>query len=536
MITYENMNTKKNNLLINKHPELLSEWDYEKNANANIDLNTITCGSNRKIWWKCSQHGHSFEASVKNRVNGGTGCPFCASQKVLKGFNDLQSCYPDLVNNEWDWTENDKSGLKPDEITKYSNRKASWYCTVCKGKYEATVSKKTISKQGCPYCAGKKVLLGFNDLLTLCPELIESSWDLVENNKKGLKPDAITPGSNMKANWHCTTCKGKYDMIIYDKTSGIGCPYCAGRKVLRGFNDLASQYPELVASEWDWVENSKKGLKPDAITKCSNIKANWHCNTCNGKYEMIVNKKTTDNQGCPYCAGKKALHGFNDLETLYPDISKEWYQPMNGNVTPRMVTKGAHTIRIPDPVNPNRTLTVKPAWKCSKYCHIWRASVNDRTSKNRGCPVCACRISKQENQVADFIKNYLCKHHANMHYTMHRSIKFNKIYKNLHINAENVLSDSLQKHLLKEIDIYIPELNLAVEYDGDYWHNDKIMLAQRGLTNSESHAIKQSLCKQAGIKLIFITEHDWLNDNERMKQAIINVINTQSLKTDKELT
>ena len=65
-------------------------------------------------------------------------------------------------------------------------------------------------------------------------------------------------------------------------------------------------------------------------------------------------------------------------------------------------------------------------------------------------------ISAQENQVADYISKYLCEHYDGIEYAMFRSIAFRKVYEMLHINTNNVLSDGLQEHLFKELDVYIP--------------------------------------------------------------------------------
>ena len=63
----------------------------------------------------------------------------------------------------------------------------------------------------------------------------------------------------------------------------------------------------------------------------------------------------------------------------------------------------------------------------------------------------------------------------------------------LSIVSDDVLSDCLQSHLRKELDIYIPELGLAVQYDVDYWLNAKLMIETRGLTNSEAHQVKTGI-------------------------------------------
>ena len=56
-------------------------WNYQKNNNINIE--TITLGSNKKVWWKCDK-GHEWEAKIVNRTKG-AGCQICYyNRKKLK--------------------------------------------------------------------------------------------------------------------------------------------------------------------------------------------------------------------------------------------------------------------------------------------------------------------------------------------------------------------------------------------------------------------------------------------------------------------
>ena len=71
--------------LLKENSELMKEYNYAKNSDINLDV--ITVGSHKKIWWKCSL-SHEWMAAVKNRHNG-SGCPYCSNRKVLKGTNDL---------------------------------------------------------------------------------------------------------------------------------------------------------------------------------------------------------------------------------------------------------------------------------------------------------------------------------------------------------------------------------------------------------------------------------------------------------------
>ena len=58
-------------------PDILNEWDYEKNLL--IDPFLINKGSHQKKWWKCSE-GHSWLASLSNRTGSKrSGCPRCAN-------------------------------------------------------------------------------------------------------------------------------------------------------------------------------------------------------------------------------------------------------------------------------------------------------------------------------------------------------------------------------------------------------------------------------------------------------------------------
>lgn len=355
-----------------------------------------------------------------------------------------------------------------------------------------------------------------NLLIIAYPDLL-TEWDYARNEHDNINVNKITYGSKIKAWWLCHKCHGSYQMRVSHRTSGSGCPYCAGRKVLAGFNDLASQFPELVESEWDWFMNDKLGLKPNAIIKYSHVKTWWLCKQHGHSFEMEAYKRTLHGYGCPYCAGQKVLLGFNDLQSKYPELMKDWDYSKNKGVDPSRITYGSG---------------LKAWWCCHECSHEWITAVNQRTGvNNTGCPACMMHhhISNHENQVADFIDDYMHSNYPEYDYTMQRSISFRRIYENMNVDIDSLssigsLGNDVINHLNKQLDIYIPELGLAVEYDGDYWHDDKRMLKKYGMTNSDSHMIKQELCSHVGIKLVFITEHEWLHDNDNMINKTTSMI------------
>ena len=143
--------------------------------------------------------------------------------------------------SEWDLERN--GDVLPSETSLWSHRKIWWKCE--RGHYwDATPHHRSYGT-GCPYCSGKRVKAGYNDLATLFPE-IGLEWNSEKNGD--LHANAVSPSSNKRVWWKCK-CDHEWQSVIASRTHGVGCPYCANKKVLVGFNDFATTHPEL-ASEW----------------------------------------------------------------------------------------------------------------------------------------------------------------------------------------------------------------------------------------------------------------------------------------------
>ena len=81
-----------------KYPEIASEWNFEKNGDMSPEM--FMPGSHKAVWWKCKS-GHEWESTIHNRTSG-HNCPYCSNQKVLIGYNDYKTVYPELLS-EWDY-------------------------------------------------------------------------------------------------------------------------------------------------------------------------------------------------------------------------------------------------------------------------------------------------------------------------------------------------------------------------------------------------------------------------------------------------
>ena len=267
-----------------------------------------------------------------------------------------------LLLEQWHPTLN--GSLTPEDVTPGSHKKAWWRCG--KGhQWQAEIKSRAILRAECPVCAGRLAVPGVNDLATLRPDLA-AQWDGEKNG--ALTARDILPGSRRRAWWRCG--KGhSWQALVSARNAGEGCPYCAGKVVVPGENDLATLFPEI-AAQWD---RGRGGLTPEAVSAYSNRKAWWRCEKGHS-WQAVIAGRTKRGTGCPYCAGRKALPGFNDLATLHPDIAAQWHPTLNGGLTPEQVTAGAR----------------RAVWWRCPLGHVWKARVHSRTGRQHcGCPVCA---------------------------------------------------------------------------------------------------------------------------------------------------
>ena len=280
-----------------------------------------------------------------------------------------------------------------------------------------------------------------------------AEWDWEHNNNLGIYPQEITCGSNKKV-WWLGVCGHIWEAQIKSRNNGRGCPICAGKIVLTGFNDLATKHPEVIL-EWDWGRNTF--CLPTKIMSNSHIEVWWKCK--NGhSWQASPNHRISKGRGCPYCChNPQVLQGDNDLATIYPKIASEWHPTKNGSLQPSQVTSNS---------------SQRVWWKCSKG-HEWRTAVNHRANGS-GCPKCAksSQTSFPEQAVYFYVKQ-------------------------AYPDAINGYTELFNNHGM-ELDIYIPSMNIGVEYDGVAFH--------RSPKQTKRDLQKYSICKQNHVFLIRLRE------------------------------
>ena len=347
------------NDLATKNPALAAQW--HPNKNNQLQPTDVTCGSDKKVWWRCDS-GHEWEAVISSR-NSGINCPYCSNQKLLVGFNDLATTNP-ILAAQWHPTKNGE--LTPSDVMAGTNKKV-WWLGDCGHEWNAVISSRNTGR-GCVFCANQRVLAGFNDLITLNPTLA-AEWHPTKNGE--LTPADVTAGANRKV-WWLGACGHEWQNTVNSRNSGHGCPICDGQYTMAGHNDLATIYPEL-AEQWHPTKNGD--WRPCDVRPSSNKKAWWLCEKGH-EWEAVIGSRSKG-VGCPICANKKTLAGYNDLATTNPALAAQWHPTKNVDLYPTDVTRSSNK---------------KVWWLCSNG-HEWQATVNHRNAGRR-CPQCVRR--KQE--------------------------------------------------------------------------------------------------------------------------------------------
>lgn len=317
--------------------ELIGEWNWEKNNTLGFYPQKLSCGSGKKVWWKC-QKGHEWQAVIGSR-NNGYGCPFCSGLRVLRGVNDLETVNPELCK-EWNYKRN--IGISPDLFFPNSDKKVWWKCELGH-EWQASIGHRNKGR-GCPICAGKQVLTGFNDLASTNPE-VAKEWEVERN--MGVTPENVTPNSHKKAWWKCSVCGNEWQAIISERNRGYGCPKCGVRKMahsrrcnqIEEKGSLEQNNPDL-AKEWLYAKNGE--LKPSDVLQNSPQKVWWKCRDCGHEWAAQIKVETAVTVA-PNVLKLIMPYHIHEQCVLYRNAIQTWLQ--NGTARKMVLHQTNHFVK-----------------------------------------------------------------------------------------------------------------------------------------------------------------------------------------------
>lgn len=413
-------------------------------------LNTLSKGSDKIVEWECSL-GHRWETRPYNRTSAKTptGCPVCTGKKILIGYNDIATTAPEVAA-----LFADQSLVT--QVTKTSNKRVEFICpTDPTHHWKAPIPQLTVNGTRCPYCSGRKRIKGVNDIATTHPDLAAELADqkLIHT---------IAAKSSRKVEWICSKNNNhKWTATPYARSkNGTGCPYCSGRYTNVGINDIGTTHPEI----------AKTLVDPSMITKLSAGSAKkvlWQCEKDPQHQWSATVYHRIYRSGCPICSNHQIIDGINDIATTHPQYVYLFSNPEDA----KTVSAGSG---------------IDVTWQCPEIPeHQWIAPPYKIISDGLRCPECYRQSRSGAEQDLLQIVRQLCDKGTN-----------------IIVGDRTLLKDN------NEIDIVIPSLGIAIEYNGVYWHSTKVR------TDPKYHLEKSKALQAKGYNLIHIWEDDWNRNSE----------------------
>lgn len=472
--------------------------------------------SSIKVNWICEKDSsHVFSSRISHRAEDKAACPVCKNS-----YNMLVNDFPHIAAEY-----SPKNEITLSEIKNTSNRKVLWECT-SGHEWTATPRNRTHAKNSaCKECELEKIVSfdvqypeiakHFSDKNTLsvkdknfrlhinylwlcernhirkatayellkrssscysCPQcekeentLLKKRPDLKEffSEDNSLKFKSLTTKSSKKVLWKC---KDGHEFLLSVATmtarkSGFYCNECEEDK-----NLFFRKFPEL---EKEYSDKNTDSFKSFSLH--SHKKRIWVCKNGHEWETRPINRVDIKRSKVKLC--QQCIRDENLLSVKHPEMRKK-YCPSN-EVPFEELTIG---------------MRKKLIWICEKG-HKRRQSVYN-ARKHPSCPQCMqWGTSILEQEVTSYIKSILPK-----------DVEIKE-------NDRKLISP-------KELDIYIPELSVAVEFNGLYWHSE---------ANGKSknyHYNKWKQCKSKNVQLITVWEDDWLYRQEHIKSQLSTLLRT----------
>ena len=206
--------------------------------------------------------------------------------------------------------------------------------------------------------------------------------------------------------------------------------------------------------------SEKNSIRADIILAGSLEKALWKCSICGCEWRTPVSCRTRNLSDCPKCTGREACEDDNLLK---------WCEE-HGNYGKRLIDEyspeNSVDIKKIKPYSNKRVL-----WECSDCGNKWQTVVANRTKAKSGCPKC----NKSSTSFGEQLIYYVLKRE---------------------LNSYSVLNRKKVKGF--ELDIFIPEIKLGIEYNGFNFHKNRI----------EQDKLKINTLKLDGIKILTILEYN----------------------------
>ena len=416
--------------------------------------------SKTKVCIICPEHGE-FWQTPSSHLNG-SGCVKCYNDRRRNVNKEQSHLFQKFIEKAKE-AHGDKYDYSKVE---YINSKTK-VCIICPehGEFWQTPSDH-LNKRGCPICGNErrkeKLLLNEKDVINKSNQIHNNKYNYGVFNGMRNKMEIICPIHGL---FHMSPMNH-----IYKKQ---GCPICG--KERNNLNKIITteeyiyKCKEIHGDKYDYSITNYIGYNKPIKFICHNLD---EYGKEHGIMSQIASVHLHSKYGCKKCAGNyspttnEIIESFINVHGDKYDYSKVEY--------------------INDKTKVNIVCPKHGEFKQLPYVHLHGC----------GCPSCSAVISNDEIEIRNFIHE-------------------------LGFNTEDNKKDIIPPY---EIDIFIPELKIGIEYDGLLWHSEKYG------KDKNYHLNKLILCNNHGIKLIHIFENEYSEHKNIVIEKIRHLLKRDLLK------
>lgn len=349
-------------------------------------------------------------------------------------------------------------------VYKNSKTKIIIICPI-HGKFTQNPSKH-LSGQGCPKCAGN--FKHTRD--SFIKEAILKHGNKYDYSKVEYK------NCDTKVKIICSK-HGEFLQTPYAHLNSCGCIECS--KIISFRNRRQYNHDSFLDRAIKVHGNKYDYSKVEYENECSNVEI-----ICpiHGSFFQSPSRHINRRQGCKLCGYNNT--SFRLQHTKDSFISEANLRHNNKYDYSKVVYKGYfEDVEIICPIH-------------GSFYQLPRDHIN-----YCGCQRCSseCNISKGHQEIIDFLIN-------------------NSV--NININDRSIINPY-------EVDIYVPDNKLCIEYNGIYWHS---YCSKEAKDDIYRHVKKLEICSRNGLKLINIYEDKWNNNSEIIKSFLLNKLNLTKIK------
>jgi len=427
-----------------------------------------TLGEIKRKWcrYECPYHG-VFDRRKSDFEKSPYGCQICSriiatEKRYKKPFSEFLKQAKEIHRDEY---------IYPTDIEYYyNNDKINIFCKKHKEYFSQTISDH-LNGSGCPKCGFEKTL----EARKLTTEEVVKRCIEVRGTENYDYSNVVWKESTDKINIFCKTHNKLFSVRYYDFIAGVNCPDCAKEIQKQKFKETWAR--KNISATFDtegFIEKAKK-VRPEFDYSKTVFKGRDKSVIVifNGREYSILARSLLEGKD-PFELSlikrgiKKSQNRWKNLEKELKDIHGDKYEYLKEEID--YIKSGKAGIRT--------TLHIK----CKKH-GIFEQNFIDHM-QGHGCKKCAIEnrpvinSSAAEKEMLNFIKTFY---------------------------SGTIMPNNREILEGKELDIYFPEKKLAIEYDGLFWHNN--------IDNS----YKFEECRRKGIRLIRITEPEWIRNNEKIR-------------------